>query len=77
MKEFLKQLFTDVNGKFSGKRFFGFLLILSGVGLAVWVVVTSTINGNSIDPQAVNLVIWVVGFGSGLAGVSVVEKKVG
>lgn len=58
----MKQLFNDVNGKFSSKRLAGFILIISGVVMA-------------FAKYPIEYVYFIVGTGAGLLGWTVTERK--
>lgn len=73
--EFIRQLFTDVNGKFSSKRFFGFCGVLAFGTAGIVCIFKSVFGSVPIDPEAADLIKWGLGFFIGLLSVVVVEKK--
>lgn len=73
--EFIKQLFQDANGKFSSKRFFGFIGVVSFGTAGIIIVFKSVFGSVPIDPEAADLVKWGLGFFTGLLSVGVAEKK--
>lgn len=60
-------IMKDINGKTSGKRFFGGLLLIAGVFVGVW---------GAVLKQDVAGILWpILTTGAALLGVTVMERK--
>lgn len=68
MKKILREIFSGESGRISSKRVFGGLTVIVGLSMGV----ITAIKSNAVDTT---LILGILGTGSALLGVGILEKQ--